>query len=519
MASELTRVDPGKGETTHVFPWFLPDGRHFLYVRVAREAPEGSGVYLGSLDDRPGAAPPQRLLASGFGAAYVPTKGASTGHVVFLRDATLFAQAFDERALQLRGDPIPLASPVGSFLDGGFFSVSQDDMIAFRPPDKDFRLTWFDRQGTTIGTTGEVGRYSGVALSADDSRVATAREIVGLEHRSGPLDPGDIACDEHAGNLRADARGRARVVRRRPAGSYSRSAATPVTCSSRPSPESRSPACSCRRNWSTIFPRALRPTGGFSFIPPGPWIGGAGTCGCCRSRARASRLHWFTVTSIRTRDNSRRTGGGWPTPPTSRADTKYSCGASWSLPTGCRPIATWLLCRPTAAPRRAGVPTEGAVLHRARRARSWRATVHGGLELSVGVPHMLFRIAGSHGDWDVVSDGSRFLIAIPAGRRRVRPIHHLVEPAGANPDRAVSAGEVPTVAEPFWFPGRWVGGVSLVLAPLVLLAGALLRIQYHFFFPAQLAAARYEPGADDRSLRDVSRRHRSALARRRHAGP
>ena len=38
-----------------------------------------------------------------------------------------------------------------------------------------------------------------------------------------------------------------------------------------------------------------------------------------------------------------------------------------------------------------------------------------GEQLSIGVPHPLFRLAGSHGDWDVVSDGSRFLIAIPAG--------------------------------------------------------------------------------------------------------
>ena len=179
IASELTRIDSDKGETTHLFPWFLPDGRHFLYVRVARNAPEGSGVYLGSLDDKPGSARPTRLLASGFGAAYIPRKGGSTGHVVFLRDATLFAQAFDERALQLRGEPIPLAHPVGSFLDGGFFSVSQDDVIAFRPPDKEFQLTWFDREGKKIGSAGEVGRYSGVALSPDDSRVATAKEIVG----------------------------------------------------------------------------------------------------------------------------------------------------------------------------------------------------------------------------------------------------------------------------------------------------------------------------------------------------
>ena len=85
IASELTRIDSDKGETTHLFPWFLPDGRHFLYVRVARNAPEGSGVYLGSLDDKPGSARPTRLLASGFGAAYIPRKGESTGHVVFLR--------------------------------------------------------------------------------------------------------------------------------------------------------------------------------------------------------------------------------------------------------------------------------------------------------------------------------------------------------------------------------------------------------------------------------------------------
>ena len=41
--------------------------------------------------------------------------------------------------------------------------------------------------------------------------------------------------------------------------------------------------------------------------------------------------------------------------------------------------------------------------------------VHGGARLSIGVPKALFKLESSHGDWDVVSDGSRFLIAIPAG--------------------------------------------------------------------------------------------------------
>ena len=47
--------------------------------------------------------------------------------------------------------------------------------------------------------------------------------------------------------------------------------------------------------------------------------------------------------------------------------------------------------------------------------------------------------------------------------------------------------------EPFWFPGRWVGGFTLMLGPFLLLIGVLLRIQYHFFFPQQLAAFNANP--------------------------
>jgi hypothetical protein len=47
--------------------------------------------------------------------------------------------------------------------------------------------------------------------------------------------------------------------------------------------------------------------------------------------------------------------------------------------------------------------------------------------------------------------------------------------------------------EIFWFPGRWVGGVSLVLAPFLLLSGSLLRLPFHFFFPQQLEAFDKQP--------------------------
>lgn len=38
------------------------------------------------------------------------------------------------------------------------------------------------------------------------------------------------------------------------------------------------------------------------------------------------------------------------------------------------------------------------------------------------------------------------------------------------------------------FPGRWIGGLTLILGPLLLLAGVLLRSKFHFFFPDQLRA-------------------------------
>ncbi|GAA1680138.1 hypothetical protein [Streptomyces yatensis] len=42
-------------------------------------------------------------------------------------------------------------------------------------------------------------------------------------------------------------------------------------------------------------------------------------------------------------------------------------------------------------------------------------------------------------------------------------------------------------------PGRWTGGASLVLGPLLLLTGVLLRLRFDFFFPAQLSAYEHHP--------------------------
>jgi len=50
-----------------------------------------------------------------------------------------------------------------------------------------------------------------------------------------------------------------------------------------------------------------------------------------------------------------------------------------------------------------------------------------------------------------------------------------------------------TAERPFAFPGPWLGGVSLIVGPCLLLAGTLLRLGIPFFFPHQLAAYQRQP--------------------------
>jgi eukaryotic-like serine/threonine-protein kinase len=412
--SELTRVDAGSGESAHVLPWFLPDGRHFLYVRVARKAPEGSGVYVGSLDDRPGTTKPTRLLATGFGAAYVRTSRSSAGHVIFLRDRTLFAQPFDERTLQLRGAPVSVATPVGSFLDAGFYSASQNDVIAFRPPNKDFQLTWFDRQGRTIAAASEIGRYSGVSLSPDGSHIAIAKETAGSS-----VDQDIWILDTSRATMRRATFGPLLEE-------------VPIW-----SADGRRLVFTIGGDIGTLFeqdidgsaqPRLLLETKEHK-IPT--------------SASRDGRFLLFTAQNI---DRSRSDvwvlpllPAGKPFPLIQRSfdqeQAQFSPDGRWVAYTSNESGRYEVLVRRFRQPSEGGTddPQTIAVSAGGGTAPRWRADgkelyflsldgsamavdVRADLSLAVGMPQVLFRLAGSHGDWDVLGDGSRFLIATtPSG--------------------------------------------------------------------------------------------------------
>ncbi|HSR09046.1 MAG TPA: protein kinase [Bryobacteraceae bacterium] len=174
--TEVTVVDRSRQETFHGRPVFLPDGKHFLYLR-ASSSEETSGIYVGSLDVKPEQQSRERLLPGHLGIGYMPSSNPAFGYVLFLQDETLLAQSFDNRRLQLTGEPVPITEQVGS--NGNtvnYFSVAENGTLIYRKVTASTsRLTWFDRQGKALGTLGEPADYRELSLSPDGTRIAVAR--------------------------------------------------------------------------------------------------------------------------------------------------------------------------------------------------------------------------------------------------------------------------------------------------------------------------------------------------------
>jgi eukaryotic-like serine/threonine-protein kinase len=173
--SPVTVLDPSRKEEFHLLPTFLPDGRHFVYLRISPSAPEASGAYIGTLDAKPEEQSVERLLPYEVGLTYVDGTDSGPGQLLFLREGTLMAQPFDATRLALVGSPVPVAERVGSFRDGGFFSASNSDVLLYRNAETDFQVSWFDRQGTQSAGVPEPGGFRSVALSPDGARAVASR--------------------------------------------------------------------------------------------------------------------------------------------------------------------------------------------------------------------------------------------------------------------------------------------------------------------------------------------------------
>jgi dipeptidyl aminopeptidase/acylaminoacyl peptidase len=175
----VTKLDESRQENSHRWPFFLPDGRHFLYYARSRQK-ENRAIFVGSLDSKE-----NRFLMSGTSnVLFAPgSSGGSEGHLLFERGGWLVARKLDLRTLRFKGDPVPVAEKIQASdpLTAAMFTVSETGVLAYGkgtntgPP----RLAWFDRSGKQLGSIDSPGHCLDINLSPDGKRVAL--DVVNFE--------------------------------------------------------------------------------------------------------------------------------------------------------------------------------------------------------------------------------------------------------------------------------------------------------------------------------------------------
>ena len=164
-AIPLTTLAPG--ERAHVWPYFLPDGRHFLYRAVGLSR-ERSATYIGSLDSTE----TTRILDASASAAIY----AEPGYLLFVRAGSLVAQRFEVERLRLIGPELPVMRNVAQpNLGGLMFSAAARRVLAVVSGGIHTELQWLNREGRPLATLAGTTDLNAPALSPDDSEVLAMR--------------------------------------------------------------------------------------------------------------------------------------------------------------------------------------------------------------------------------------------------------------------------------------------------------------------------------------------------------
>ena len=171
---QLTTLDSARGENSHRWPQFLPDGNQFIFFVRGTGSGGEDNVSLGSLDH---SKEKTRLLISTGNAVYAPDRGKQSGHLFWVRDGVLMAQTFDASHGQLRGEPVIVAESVGfsgiSGVGRGEVSISNEGTLFYGAQEtRQYQLTWYGRDGKSLGILGQPGQYDDLAISPDGKRVA-----------------------------------------------------------------------------------------------------------------------------------------------------------------------------------------------------------------------------------------------------------------------------------------------------------------------------------------------------------
>jgi serine/threonine protein kinase/Tol biopolymer transport system component len=166
----VTTFNEERGDFSHRWPFAMPDGRSVLYSVGFRGMLNSNEAIIDVVDLETGQS--KALVEGGYYPQFIPT-----GHLVFIRDATLFAVTFDPEAMELTGSPAPVVQGIVSNEGpgGAQYSYSLNGTFAYVGGVVElpkYPVVWVDREGASSILWDTEASYGAPALSPDGKRLA-----------------------------------------------------------------------------------------------------------------------------------------------------------------------------------------------------------------------------------------------------------------------------------------------------------------------------------------------------------
>jgi eukaryotic-like serine/threonine-protein kinase len=177
-AAPISNPDASRGETSHRWPMFLPDGKHYLYLAANFAGQKGANaVFASSLDSKE----KRFVVEATANAAY-----AAPGYLLFYRDKTLLAQRFDLNGSALSGKPTTILTDIQylpqvkralfAVSDSGLLVAQTGSGVALSQP------VWFNRKGNELGTLGKPEVYGNIFLAPNGTSVALDKTEMAIQN-------------------------------------------------------------------------------------------------------------------------------------------------------------------------------------------------------------------------------------------------------------------------------------------------------------------------------------------------
>jgi eukaryotic-like serine/threonine-protein kinase len=167
--TRIASPDRNLKEDSLRWPFFLPDGIHYLYSAINITGRKDLyAIYAGALNSTE----KHLILRTQGNAAYI-----EPGYLLFYKDRTLFAQNLDLKNFKLTGEPVPIFADVGFSprISKAIYSASSSGLLVAQKAGESAvsQLVWFDRAGHEVGVASKPGIYGNITLSPSGKWVAS----------------------------------------------------------------------------------------------------------------------------------------------------------------------------------------------------------------------------------------------------------------------------------------------------------------------------------------------------------